>query len=72
MSKGALTICLDAAGEALSSEAFARRLPNATFLRIEGARHEILNERDEYRDQFLAAFDRQAKAWLPEENTVDR
>lgn len=46
-------------------EAFARRLPNATFLRIEGARHEILNERDEYRDQFLAAFDRQLAAWLP-------
>ena len=52
-------------------EAFARRLPNATFLRIEGARHEILNECDEYRDQFLAAFDRQARAWLPEENPVD-
>ncbi len=48
-------------------EAFGRRLPNATFLRIEGARHEILNEREEYRDQFLAAFDRQAKAWLPQE-----
>ena len=52
-------------------EAFARHLPNATFLRIEGARHEILNEREEYRDQFLAAFDRQAKAWLPEENAAN-
>ena len=49
-------------------EAFVRRLPDATFLRIEGARHELLNERDEYRDQFLAAFDRQAQAWLPEKD----
>ena len=46
-------------------EAFAGRLPNASFMRIEGARHEILNERDEYRDRFLAAFDRQLAAWLP-------
>ena len=45
-------------------QAFAGRLPRATFLRIEGARHEILNERDEYRDQFLAAFDRQLEIWL--------
>lgn len=45
-------------------EAFARRLPNAAFLRIEGARHEILNERDEYRERFLAAFDRQLADWL--------
>lgn len=50
-------------------EAFARRLPNGSFIRIEGARHEILNERDQYRDQFLAAFDRQAEAWLPPLNS---
>jgi lysophospholipase len=52
-------------------EAFARRLPNAKFLKVEGARHEILNERDEYRDQFLAAFDRQAEGWLPQEKSAD-
>lgn len=39
-------------------EAFAARLPDAEVLRIEGARHEILNERDLYRDRFFAAFDR--------------
>ena len=36
---------------------FAERVPGVSFLQIRGARHEILMERDEYRDQFWAAFD---------------
>jgi lysophospholipase len=39
------------------AEAFARRVKTVAYLRIPGARHEILNERNEYRDQFWAAFD---------------
>jgi lysophospholipase len=37
--------------------AFARRLPHATCLTIDGAEHEILMERDIYRDQLWRAFD---------------
>ena len=40
-----------------AQKAFAIRLPNATFDVVEGARHEILKERDEYQDQFWDLFD---------------
>ncbi|MBZ9677521.1 alpha/beta fold hydrolase [Mesorhizobium sp. ES1-1] len=38
-------------------EAYARRLRLGSLLMIDGARHEILQEADIYREQFLAAFD---------------
>jgi lysophospholipase len=38
-------------------EDFARRLKTASLLTIDGARHEILQEADRYREQLLAAFD---------------
>lgn len=41
----------------LAAESFARRVKTAAYLRIPGARHEILMERDELRDQFWVAFD---------------
>ena len=44
---GAETVVSNPAAEALS-----RRLKTVAHLRIPGARHEILMERDEYRDQF--------------------
>lgn len=38
-------------------ERFAQRLPLASLVTIPGARHELLMERDELREQFWAAFD---------------
>ncbi|UCI09148.1 alpha/beta fold hydrolase [Mesorhizobium sp. B1-1-8] len=38
-------------------EAYARRLRVGSLLMIDGARHEILQEKDFYREQLLAAFD---------------
>ncbi len=38
-------------------ERFARRLRSGHVLTIDGARHELLQERDRYREQLLAAFD---------------
>ncbi|BCH23053.1 lysophospholipase [Mesorhizobium sp. L-8-3] len=38
-------------------EAYARRLKTASVLTIDGARHEILQEADFFREQLLAAFD---------------
>ena len=38
-------------------EAYARHLRLGSLLMIHGARHEILQEADIYREQFLAAFD---------------
>jgi lysophospholipase len=38
-------------------EQFVRRLKSASLLTIDGARHEILQEADIYREQFFAAFD---------------
>jgi len=38
--------------------AFAARMPEAQCVRIAGAQHEILMERDIYRDQLWKAFDR--------------
>ena len=40
-----------------AAENLSRRLKTAAHLRIPGARHEILMERDEIRDQFWIAFD---------------
>jgi lysophospholipase len=40
-----------------AAESFARRVKTVAYLRIPGARHEILMERDELRDQFWVAFD---------------
>lgn len=41
----------------LAAEEFSRRVKTAAHLRIPGARHEILMEKDQFRDQFWAAFD---------------
>ncbi|WP_187968212.1 alpha/beta fold hydrolase [Aquibium microcysteis] len=38
-------------------EAFGTRLKSASVLTIHGARHELLQEADVYREQFMAAFD---------------
>lgn len=38
-------------------ERYVRRIKSASLLTIDGARHEILQEADAYREQFLAAFD---------------
>ncbi|MBC8048871.1 MAG: alpha/beta hydrolase [Chitinophagales bacterium] len=45
-------------------EVFASRLKTCTRIVIAGARHEILQERDDLRDQFWAAFD----AYIPGAN----
>jgi lysophospholipase len=52
MLAGADTVVDNRAAENLS-----RRLKTTAYMRIPGARHEILLERDEYRDQFWIAFD---------------
>ncbi|MFQ5534814.1 MAG: alpha/beta fold hydrolase [Sphingomonadales bacterium] len=41
----------------IAQEALARELPNCRFVRMSGARHEILKERDPIRRAFWAAFD---------------
>lgn len=41
----------------LAGERFGRRLRAGGFLTVDGARHELMQERDIYREQFLAAFD---------------
>jgi lysophospholipase len=41
----------------LAAEEFSRRVKTAAHLRIPGAKHEILMERDQFRDQFWVAFD---------------
>jgi lysophospholipase len=40
-----------------SHEAVAAQLPSVTHITVEGAKHEILMERDEFRAQFWTAFD---------------
>jgi lysophospholipase len=40
-----------------AAEEFSRRVKTAAHLMIPGAKHEILMERDQYRDQFWMAFD---------------
>ena len=39
------------------ARAFARRMPRCTYVEIEGAEHEILMERDIFRQQLWTAFD---------------
>jgi lysophospholipase len=41
----------------LAAEEFSRRVKTAAHLRIPGAKHEILMEKDQFRDQFWMAFD---------------
>jgi len=48
-----------------SHAAVAQELPNATHITIEGARHEILMERNEFRAQFWAAFDQLTERVAP-------
>ena len=40
-----------------AAEEFCRRVKTAAHLRVPGARHEVLMETNEYRDQFWVAFD---------------
>ncbi len=40
-----------------AAEEFCRRVKTAAYLRIPGARHEVLVESNQYRDQFWVAFD---------------
>ena len=40
-----------------AQDKLAARMPRAQVVRIDGARHEILHERDEFRNEFWAAFD---------------
>ncbi len=42
---------------AAAIERFASRLKNCAHIVIAGAKHEILQERDQFREQFWAAFD---------------
>jgi lysophospholipase len=48
-----------------SHEAVAAQLPNATHITVEGAKHEILMERDEFRTQFWTAFDQLTERVAP-------
>jgi lysophospholipase len=41
------------------------QLPDATHITVEGAKHEILMERDEKRAEFWAAFDRLTERVVP-------
>ncbi|MEP0940584.1 MAG: alpha/beta hydrolase [Rhizobiaceae bacterium] len=41
----------------MAVELFGRKMRSGAFLTISGCKHEILHERDIYREQFLAAFD---------------
>ncbi len=41
----------------LAAEEFSRRVKTAAHLRVPGAKHEILMEKDQFRDQFWIAFD---------------
>lgn len=54
-------IAIGSREEIIDNEAVRRavkRLPHAELLEIDGARHEILMECDEYRNMFLKAFDK--------------
>ena len=41
----------------LAAYTYAERMPGIAVVKVEKARHELLHERDEYREQFWAAFD---------------
>jgi lysophospholipase len=47
----------DALVDTPATESFAGRLKAGRFITLPGARHEILMERDPFREQFWAAFD---------------
>lgn len=49
-----------------ATEAYARRLKTGSLLTIDGARHEIWQEADLYREQLLAAFD----AFIPGSDSI--
>lgn len=51
----------------LATERFAARLRNGALLTIDGARHEILQEADFFREQLLAAFD----AFVPGSDVIE-
>ena len=54
------TLCAAGADQVVSTkavEAYTRRLRVGSLLMIDGAKHEILQEADVYREQLLAAFD---------------
>lgn len=53
----------DAVVSPAATEAFGRKMRSGSFLTISGAKHELLQERDIYREQVLAAFD----AFIPGE-----
>jgi lysophospholipase len=65
-----IPILIATAGEELlvdnaSHDAVAEQLPDAIHITIMGAKHEILMERDEFRAQFWAAFDRLTERVVP-------
>lgn len=39
-------------------QALAERIPSAKFIKLDGSKHEILKEQDQYRDQFWTIFDK--------------
>ncbi len=43
--------------KATSARDFAARIPGISYMQIKGAKHEIMMEQDQYRDQFWSAFD---------------
>jgi lysophospholipase len=51
-----------------ATERFASRIKNCTRIVLAGSRHEILQERDELREQFWAAFD----AYIPGYSQIGR
>lgn len=52
-------------------EDYARRLRSGSLVTIDGARHEILQEADIYREQFFAAFDAFIPGSVPAVQTSD-
>lgn len=50
-----VTAGADTVVESLASENYARNLRSGAHLTIDGARHELMQEADVYRDQFMAA-----------------
>ncbi len=52
-----VTAGADTTVSTLDAFALAERVPGIAVVKVENARHELLNERDEFREQFWAAFD---------------
>ena len=59
--RGIPTLMISAGNDPIVSpmavELFGRQMRSGAFLTISGSKHEILHERDIYREQVLAAFD---------------